>query len=64
MSPLEDLNRQLRTPIPTERDRTRRRFDSIHWYRRAVIELSIITASAISIGLYLIGAIALARWLL
>lgn len=45
-----------------EETRTVRRWDHIRWYRKAVVELCIITASVISIGLYLVAVVAFARW--
>jgi hypothetical protein len=58
---LGDLTRLLKKPVDEPR---RSRWDNIHWYRKAVIELSIIMVAVISIGLYLIAVIAFARWVL
>ena len=62
---IADLNRLVRgkaadTDVPIRRSR----WDHIHWYRKAAIELSIIMAVFISVALYLFAVIAFVRWAL
>lgn len=51
---------ELRGLVRNTQPRTR----TVSWYRKMVVELAVITATVISIGLYLIAVVAFARWAL